>query len=183
MKFRIDQEVVFIHEVGGGVVRRITQSGRYIVEDSDGFEREFLQSELGVVHSQEYNIDVSRKSGLNEDESFSTARHVVNKERLTGSRKPIEVWELDLHIEELTSSHDGWSNADILKKQLRELATFYKKARAHRIRKVVIIHGVGMGVLRDEVRIFLDGKSNVEVYDADFRTYGKGATTVELFHH
>jgi hypothetical protein len=183
MKFSIGQKVVFLHEIGGGVVRKTTQNGHYIIEDADGFDREFLPSELASVYSEEYNIDTSKISGLNEDESFSMAKHIVSKGILTGSRKPIEVWELDLHIEELTTSHVGWSNAEILRKQLRELATFYKKARAHRIRKIVIIHGVGMGVLRDEVRMFLDKKENIDAYDADFREYGKGATAVELFYN
>ena len=40
-----------------------------------------------------------------------------------------------------------------------------------------------MGVLRDEVRMFLDKKENIDVYDADFREYGKGATAVELFYN
>ena len=31
-----------------------------------------------------------------------------------------------------------------------------------------------------EVRDFLRGKSGVELYDADYREYGKGATAVEI---
>ena len=44
------------------------------------------------------------------------------------------------------------------------------------------IHGVGEGVLKSEVRIFLSGKEGLDYYDADFREYGKGATSVDLFY-
>ena len=72
------------------------------------------------------------------------------------------------------------SNADILMKQMRELRTFYQRALSRRIRKLVIIHGVGEGVLREEVRSFLERQEGLDFYDADFREYGKGATIVEI---
>lgn len=180
MKFKLGQKIVFLHESGGGTIQSITEQGRYNVEDEDGFEREFLQSELAAVYSEEYKIDADEIRGLNDDESYSRAKHQVNKGILTGSRKPIEIWELDLHIEEITDSHSGWTNTEILHAQMIELKTFFKKAKGKRIRKIVIIHGVGMGVLKEEVRAFFLKKDGLEVYDADFREYGKGATAVEI---
>jgi hypothetical protein len=179
MNFLPGQKVVFLHEKGGGVIKSVS-TGRLIVEDGDGFDREFLQSQVAPVHSEDYKISEEQIKGLNEDESYSVAKYTVTKGQLTGARKPIEIWEIDLHIEEICDSHSGLSNAEILRKQMIELRTFYKKARAKFIRKVVIIHGVGMGVLKDEVRLFLSEQEGLEYYDADFREYGKGATTVEL---
>jgi DNA-nicking Smr family endonuclease len=71
-------------------------------------------------------------------------------------------------------------NAEILSYQLKELRNFYSKARDKHIRKLIIIHGVGEGVLKDEVRLFLSKKEGIEYFDADYREYGKGATAVEL---
>ena len=45
---------------------------------------------------------------------------------------------------------------------------------------LVFIHGVGLGVLKEEVRSFFRNFEGLEVYDADFREYGKGATVVEV---
>jgi hypothetical protein len=180
MKFQVGQKIVFLNESGGGIIQSITNQGRYVIDDSDGFEREFLQSEIAAVYSEEYNIDAADIRGLNEDESFSRAKHQITTGVLTGSRKPVEVWELDLHIEEITETHSGWSNTDILRAQMNELKTFFKKARGRRIRKIVIIHGVGLGVLKEEVRSFFRNFEGLEVYDADFREYGKGATGVEI---
>lgn len=180
MSFQVGQKIVFLHESGGGIIQSISNKGRFIIEDEDGFEREFLPSEIAPIYSEEYKINAEEIRGLNDDESFSKAKHQVSQGVLTGSRKPIEIWELDLHIEEITDSHSGWSNTEILRAQMRELKTFYKKAKGKRIRKIVIIHGVGMGVLKEEVRSFLRNLEGIDVYDADFREYGKGATAVEI---
>jgi dsDNA-specific endonuclease/ATPase MutS2 len=45
---------------------------------------------------------------------------------------------------------------------------------------VILIHGVGEGILKEEVRTFLSKQEGVEYFDADFREYGKGATTAEI---
>ncbi|MDX1653518.1 MAG: Smr/MutS family protein, partial [Brumimicrobium sp.] len=91
-------------------------------------------------------------------------------------------WEIDLHTHQFLISEAGLSNREILDKQLFELRKFYRSAREKRIRKIIIIHGVGQGVLKGEVRHFLEGQDGLEMYDADFREYGKGATAVDLFY-
>lgn len=180
MQFNVGQQVVFLREVGGGVVKQEISQGKIIVEDSDGFEHSCFPNEIAHVHGEDYKINADDIVAINEDESFATIRHQVKKGVLTGRRKPIDVWEIDLHIESITDSHRGMSNADILMKQMRELRTFYQRALSRRIRKLVIIHGVGEGVLREEVRSFLERQEGLDFYDADFREYGKGATTVEI---
>lgn len=180
MKFNVGQHIVFLHEKGGGIILELLENSNYLVEDEDGFERICHTSEIAPVYSADYKIDEASVQGINEDETFSTGRQNQRKGVLTGSRKAVDVWELDLHIESLTDSHAGWTNTDIVRKQLLELRSFYNRARAKRIRKLVIIHGVGTGVLREEVREFLRDKDGVESFDADYREYGKGATAVEI---
>ena len=104
------------------------------------------------------------------------------KESSHSGARDQELWELDLHIEVLVDSHAGMSNSEILERQMRELRVFYNSALQKRIRKLIIIHGVGEGVLKQEVRDFLAGKDGISYFDADFRTYGKGATAVEIRH-
>ena len=43
--------------------------------------------------------------------------------------------------------------------------------------------GVGEGVLKQEIRSYLDKQEGVEYFDADFREYGKGATTIEIHYN
>jgi len=80
-------------------------------------------------------------------------------------------------------THRGLTSYEILTKQLREFRHFFKKAKEKRVTKLVVIHGVGEGVLKEEIRSYLSKQIEVEFYDSDFREYGKGATTIELHYN
>ena len=181
MRYKPGQKIVFMDEPGGGVVQSVGD-GFVVVLDDSGFDQKCRLNEIAPVHGEEYRLNSEDIVAINEDESYATIRHQVRKGVLTGKRKYIDVWEIDLHIEEITDSHSGLSNGEIVTKQMRELRTFFQRAKSRRIRKLVVIHGVGLGVLKEEVRSFLDKQSSIDYYDADFREYGKGATTVEIFY-
>jgi hypothetical protein len=181
--FQPGEKVGFLYEKGGGMVKIVLPDNRYRVEDGDGFERDFRGDELVKIFGEDYKLPDDAVAQINEDDSITQEHFTVRKESRTGSKRPIDVWEIDLHIEALTDSNVWMSNAEILSIQLRELRTFYSKARSKHIRKLVVIHGVGEGVLKDEVRLFLTRQEGVNYYDADFREYGKGATAVDLFYN
>ena len=178
--FQVGEKVGFLYESGGGTIVRKDEKGVYHVIDEFDFERPFLAKELVRIHGTDYHLPDDAVAQINDDDTVSEKHYTVHTESKTGSRKPLEIWELDLHIESLLDSHLGMSNAEILAYQLKELRNFFSKAKDRHIRKLVIIHGVGEGVLKDEVRLFLSRKDGIEYYDADFREYGKGATSVEL---
>ena len=182
MQFQINERIGFLYEKGGGVIKSFEEN-RVIVEDEDGFDRTFLLSEIIKIHGEFYDLPDDAVVQINMDDTISRKNHTVTKQAMTGSKKPVETWELDLHIENLVDSHGGMSNSQILECQMKELRNFYKRAKDKHIRKLIIIHGVGMGVLKEEVQAFLDKKEGVEHYDADFRDYGKGATAVEIRHN
>jgi DNA-nicking Smr family endonuclease len=50
-------------------------------------------------------------------------------------------------------------------------------------RKLIVIHGVGEGILREEVRRMLQYYDGVQFHDADMRRYGTGATEVLILRH
>ena len=181
MNFSIGEQVGFLYEKGGGIVRRFAADKRIFVEDETGFERPFLANELVKIHSTNYQISDQNLSVM-EDETLSNANVTVRSEMLTGRRRVSEVWEIDLHIEELLDSHIGMSNAEILLRQMTEFRSFFKRAQAKSIPKLVVIHGVGEGVLKNEIRMFLAKKDHLEFYDASYLEYGKGATEIRLYH-
>jgi hypothetical protein len=183
MKYSIGEKVGFLYEVGGGVIRKINSNENISVEDESGFERTFTENELVKILGSDYKLSDSNTLQMNEDESLSEPTHYVRKEQLTGSRRPMDVWEIDLHIEEIVESHLGLSNFQILTKQLAEFKSVFKKAKIKHIQKLVVIHGVGEGVLKEEIRSFLSKQEAIEFYDADFREYGKGATTIEIHYN
>lgn len=179
MKFSVGEEVGYLYEKGGGIIQRI-EGVHYFIEDEFGFERPFLSSEIVKIHGKNYQMD-HYTDKINDDESLSTANYFVRQEMLTGRKRPSDVWEIDLHIEELLDSHVGMTNTEILLKQMTEFRSFFKRAQEKRIPKLVVIHGVGEGVLKNEIRTFLSKKDHVEFFDASYLEYGKGATEIRLF--
>ena len=60
--------------------------------------------------------------------------------------------------------------------------TFYKLNQKEGI-PIVFIHGVGEGVLKEELGYLFRKYDNVKFYDADYQKYGLGATEVYIFQN
>ena len=89
--------------------------------------------------------------------------------------------EIDLHIQQLVDDIRGLSNADMLKLQLDTFRKEMENAISTGVKKIVFIHGVGDGVLKNELRRELQRKySRYPFQDASFREYGFGATMAVL---
>jgi hypothetical protein len=87
--------------------------------------------------------------------------------------------EIDLHIEELMDDYSGMSNAQIIQIQLRHFQQALDTAINEHCRKLIVIHGVGNGRLKQEVRSLLTS-SNMRFYDGSYSKYGFGATEVVI---
>lgn len=88
-------------------------------------------------------------------------------------------YEVDLHIEQLVADQRGLSNAEKLSIQLAELERYLRLAERNRQDKMIIIHGLGKGILRQEVHKVLRTKSFVEHIESGWQAgYGFGATLV-----
>ncbi len=86
---------------------------------------------------------------------------------------------VDLHIEKLSDDWKHLSNSDILDIQLKEFEKWYDLALAHRQSQLIIIHGVGKGVLRDEIHNILRLKREVKSFVNQYHpSFGYGATEV-----
>jgi len=86
---------------------------------------------------------------------------------------------VDLHIEKLTDNWKSMSNMEILDIQLREFEKWYELALAHRQPSLVVIHGVGKGVLRNEIHDLLRLKREVKSFVNQYHSsFGYGATEI-----
>lgn len=86
---------------------------------------------------------------------------------------------VDLHIEKLTDSWKHLSNFEILTMQLKDFEKFYDLAVAHYQPSLTIIHGVGVGKLRDEIHEILRLKKEVKSFVNQYHpSYGYGATEI-----
>ncbi len=96
-------------------------------------------------------------------------------------KKPSDEIVFDLHINELLDQPEGLSNREILEIQLEKVESEMNNAIRDRVKRIVFIHGVGQGVLKQEVANVLNRKFKKYYYqDASFKEYGYGATMVIL---
>ncbi|WP_400080119.1 Smr/MutS family protein [Winogradskyella sp. R77965] len=182
MKIKLGNTVETIDDNITGVVTRI--SGNTItIEDNDGFEFQFeahelmLSSNESVIDNAIYNSDIEAVKKEKETKKRKTTPSVKPKERHAPK------FEVDLHIHHLTESTKGMTNYDMLNLQLDTARGQLEFAIRKRIPKVVFIHGVGEGVLRQELETLFGRYNNIKFYDADYKTYGLGATEVRIFQN
>jgi dsDNA-specific endonuclease/ATPase MutS2 len=93
--------------------------------------------------------------------------------------KPTQL--VDLHIEELTKNHRLMDNAEMLELQINTFLNKFEQAIASGMDEITFIHGVGNGVLRQEIQKRLSGHKNVAWFeDAQKEKFGYGATRVKI---
>ncbi|HZL10769.1 MAG TPA: DUF2027 domain-containing protein [Prolixibacteraceae bacterium] len=89
--------------------------------------------------------------------------------------------EIDLHIHELLEDTRGLSNHEMLEVQLGRFHNELETAIKNGTRRIVFIHGIGNGTLKQELRKELTSKYKKYYFqDASFKEYGYGATMVIL---
>jgi dsDNA-specific endonuclease/ATPase MutS2 len=72
---------------------------------------------------------------------------------------------------------------DKLLLQLSTAKTKIDDAINNKNSKLIIIHGVGKGVLKNELIKLFNSYSNIEYYDASFQDYGQGATEIKIYNN
>ncbi|HNQ67388.1 MAG TPA: DUF2027 domain-containing protein [Bacteroidales bacterium] len=114
-------------------------------------------------------------------------RHLVEKElpeedlsKRFKQRKEAKTVEVDLHINQLVDSVIGMSNAEILQKQMDVFHKTMTEAISSKAGKVILIHGIGNGTLKEKLRESITQQYKLSFEDASFREYGFGATLVVL---
>ncbi|RLD67835.1 MAG: hypothetical protein DRI84_01305 [Bacteroidetes bacterium] len=107
------------------------------------------------------------------------AEVIPNDEILKHKTKSGEA-EVDMHIWELVSDHSSMSNKEMLDIQLSYLERCLESAISHNFHKVIFIHGVGTGKLKQEVQEVLEQYEGIYFRSASMAEYGVGATQVEI---
>jgi hypothetical protein len=176
MKFKVGDHVEFLNEVGGGLV--IGYKGELVsVENEDGFTFLFPENELVL------KVDWHPKGEVTEMKPQKFIRSIDETDgyRIVAGKLPY--MEVDLHIHMVVDSTRNLSNHDMVLVQLNHFEKTLAEARRRRLTKVVYIHGIGKGRLRNELRKRLKSLSNCDFEDADYSRYGLGATQVRLWYN
>lgn len=88
--------------------------------------------------------------------------------------------EIDLHIEELVDLKSGLTNSEILSIQLERFEKEIQYCLSNGIKKLIVIHGVGNGKLKQEIISVLKTIDDISYYDASYKNYGYGATEIMI---
>lgn len=173
--FQVGEKIGFLHEEGRGTIIRIISKQEVIIHDDYGFDRNCNIDELIKIQSENYNLKSTNFSNLNKN-------RLQKKITSSKSNKNQEIPQIDLHIENLLDTHRNMSNSEILEVQMRAFKGFFYANVRKGATRLIIIHGVGEGVLKNEIREFLRGyPSGVDFWDAPYTKFGGGATEVRVY--
>ena len=182
MKIKVGDRVETIDDNISGIVTKV--SGDLVVlSDEDGFEIEYQSHELMLIEVEKSLDNAIFNSNI---EAIKQEKELPKRKQKSAPKpkeRHITKFEVDLHIHQLTDSTKGMTNFDMLNLQLDTARRQLEFAIKKRIPKMVFIHGVGEGVLRQELETLLSRYNNVQFYDADYKTYGLGATEVKIFQN
>jgi len=184
--------VSFLDDVGGGSVLAVQESGLILVLTDDGFRLEILASNL-VLREPSIESDllkVSDQEALQKirDDQPTPKKVRAAYENPTGKKNRREkdaegIVEIDLHLHQILDNERGMTSGEKLGYQLRYFERMLGGAIQNKKRKMIVIHGVGEGRLRDEVHNVLKHYPGVRFRDADPRRFGSGATEIELLQY
>ena len=180
MKLNIGDVVVVTDDVLKGTIVDIIGE-EIIVETEDGFTLKFFQNEL--IQIPEEQSEISKKVivpyHLSQKTDYKKKGKAIKQKK---TKESIPAMEVDLHIEKLTKSTRGMDNYDILSLQMDTAKHKIEFAIKNRIPKLVFIHGVGEGVLKEELH-FLLKRYPTKLSEASYQKYGMGATEVYLLQN
>lgn len=193
-EFKVGDRVRFLNDEGEGIILSFPSSDVALVEDSTGFAYEHEIREL--VHVVPLDKELKKYEEVNPDLASLLERNIdaemVKKanadfKAIYKGKQGTEIkgkgdWmEVDLHAHELLESQRGMTNGDIVVYQLEHFERMLRNAEEKKMKRVIFIHGVGQGVLRQEIRRILNEYyPHCEFMDAPYHIYGYGATEVRI---
>lgn len=181
--FKIGDQVETIDDNLKGTVVSVNKDG-VSIETEDGFVFVVDSKEILVVDtSNEMKSSIIESSNFNQllkEDQDNLSNAVANFKKKDKEKAKFIV---DLHSHEITDTTKGMSPHDILNLQLDTARHKLEFAIKKHIKKMVFIHGVGEGVLKQELHTLLRRYENIDFYDAEFKTFGMGATEVRIYQN
>lgn len=176
MSFKIGDVVEVIDEDLKGHIVSFNDS-RVTIACPDGFEYNYPWNQIIKTSRTEDVVEfIEVAKFLDQKESVKESRGSDNDIRFREKKS-----EFDLHILEFAPNLHFNSKHEALVYQLDYVRAIIAKAVLLKVRNFVIIHGVGKGRLREELRKLLkESYPNIEYFDGDYRKYGHGATELIL---
>lgn len=147
MQFAIGDRVLFKKEKHEGEIIRINSSDKVVVLSS-GFE-------MNVSIKDLVKVEEGTNKAISYGKHFFSKDSSVGKARSYKKEKSQNIVKVDLHIELLSKDYHAMENFEIVQIQLNECRSRINKALNSKVTKLEIIHGIGEGILKNEVHAIL----------------------------
>ena len=174
-KFKIGDKVEVLDENITGYVDDLVGE-TVIVITEDGFPLSYQADEL-LLKKEGIKVSNYEASMVKKAKDHPTKKRASTPKPKQRNAPKMEV---DLHVHQLVKSTRGMSNFDIVNLQLDTAKRQLEFAIQKRIQKIVFIHGVGEGILKEELGYLFRKYEGIDWYDADYQKYGMGATEVYI---
>lgn len=171
MSFKPGDKVRFLHEKGEGTVIRVISAYKVSVELTEGLEIEVNIKELVAVTAT--SLTEGPVKYRDDEAGQSKSKHKAKPHAK-------DEWVVDLHAEKLAGHSYNQSNQQKLSMQLDYFQEWLEKALRSHVSKIVFVHGVGNGVLRQSIRDILKRYEGIEFSDGSYQKFGAGATEVRI---
>lgn len=179
MNLSVGDQIYVTDERLEGVLLSFTEVS-VTIQCPDGFEYTFPKEKVYKIN-EEGNVENQPK--LTSELESPVKRNVSSPSNVVQLQFNTKNTTVDLHLEALIPlDYQRYSDLEALELQLDIVTELIREANRQRIRKFVIVHGVGKGKLRLEIRKLLtDSYPEIEFLDGNYQKYGGGAT--ELIIH
>ena len=168
MQFSVGDKVLFKEDSLRGEIIKVNSLYKVLVLTQDGFEINVSVKKLVKI---EKGTDIASSYG----EVYYSKDKISELSKSQKQQKSQSILKVDLHIELLTSNYHYMDNFEIVQLQLNVCQGKVEKALNSNITKIEIVHGIGTGLLKDEVHKLLRSY-NLRYY----LTKDGGATEVYL---
>ena len=146
--FKIGDRIHLKKEKRSGAIEKIISPNKFIINTSDGFSITVSSKDIVLVDSSTNTSEAYGRFFLKKD-SLKDNKIIKKKKR---SLYP----EIDLHFSNIDKDYKKLNNYDIIQKQILICKEELSKAIKSNENRIVIIHGIGTGILRQEVHKILD---------------------------
>lgn len=169
---KIGDKVKLLDEEGIFTVKNFI-GNKAVLIDSYGFEVTHLLINL-IAYDKYANMytEVTDFNAKKED--------VTSKKTNNVAKEIIQERIIDLHIGNIVDSFKNMMPHQMLEKQINKAMEEIKSAKKDKVKKLILIHGKGKGVLKKEIYKILNSMNDIEYFEADIIKYRFGAVEIRF---
>lgn len=176
-RYELGDRVQHLDEMIEGEVVRIHEKS-VVVCDQDGFEHEIAKDKL-IFLPDESEADHLKASLLSVPVQSKDEENMLKRSAKREKGQP-KVPEFDLHLEKMLDHYPDLHKNNALNYQLEYAKMQLVRAIANKTPRIIFIHGVGQGILKQQLLKLIRQYDQLDPQPANPRKYGAGATLVYI---